>query len=54
MFYLKKKEQVLNQFISIQREITDIYLNDELLNKISTTDRLHPENAMRFVLKDQY
>lgn len=51
---VKKKEQVLNQFISVQRGKTEIYQNDELLNAIQTTDRLHPENAMRFVLKNQY
>ncbi|MCK4560654.1 MAG: peptidyl-prolyl cis-trans isomerase [Calditrichia bacterium] len=50
----EKKEQVLNQFISVQKRKTEIYQNDELLSKIQTTDRLHPENAMRFVLKNQY
>jgi len=47
-----KKDKLLNQFINMQREKTEIYLNDELLSKISTTDRMHPENAMRFVLKN--
>ena len=50
----EKKDQVLNQFLSGQRENTEIYINNELLSKIPTTDRLHPENAMRFVLKNQY
>ena len=49
-----KKEKVLSDFIRVLREKTDIYIDNDILDKISTTDRLHPENAMRFVLKDSY